>query len=94
MRQVVKKIIANSKGWLRTVGDRGIERHFQKINYSRFGANRSLSNFTLIRKYRCLIDELEYERDPYMQRIIADDLASVESELRRRCLLRDAGIFD
>jgi hypothetical protein len=90
MVYMAKKLLRDGRALIRTIGDRGIERHFQKVDQFRYSRISKLSNFVLIRGYKVIMEELENESNSDVRQLLVNNLLEIETELKKRDLLDDA----
>jgi hypothetical protein len=86
MSITARKLLEEGKTFIRMIGDRGIERHFQKVDQFKCAPTKKLSDFVLIHTYKALQVEIDNEANSGVRRFLVKDLLEAEEELKKRNL--------
>ena len=90
MESVAKNMLENGRTMLRSLGERGVEKNFLKLDQYQVTPNRMLSDYVLLQGYRNLINELESEEFTDVKQQIVAEIVMFETELIKRNLLEEA----
>jgi hypothetical protein len=75
---------------LNSFGKRNVEKYFQNVDQFRSAPARRLSDFTLLRGYKVLVEEIENESNSNIRQLLVNSLLEIEMELKKRNLLNEA----
>jgi hypothetical protein len=90
MLTAAKYILKETRNILNAFGKRNVEKYFQNVDQFRAAPARKLSDFTLLRGYKVLMDEIENESNSNVRQLLVNSLLEIETELKKRNLLNEA----
>jgi hypothetical protein len=75
---------------LDSFGKRNVEKYFQNVDQFRPAPTKRLSDFTLLRGYKILVEEIENESNSNVRQLMVNNLLEFEMELKKRNLINEA----